>query len=353
MVRMLGLIAAMLAVLAGGSRAALAQDATPAAGMAENAIFADTMGLPELRVTLSDTGFEGLPTETAAGTYVVTLTNNSAADLGAITFIQLPEGRTVDDLTALTAPPEGAVDGTPPAGMDMGTPMAGMTMGTPATGAEDAGPPPGEDPLAWIYETYISGGPGALAGQTIQAIIDLLAGNYAAFNEDFEAPLAVPVTVTGDATASPMAGSPIPGLTADVTVTEVKTADGYAFEIEGTFAPGGQVVEIYNDADQPHFMEFALSPGPVTVDELLMLFTMDPSTGATPPPGMINPEEIRTAAFAATQSPDARVYLATNLQPGTYILACFIPDPTKEGIPHAFEGMLEVVQVGDAGTPAP
>jgi hypothetical protein len=48
-----------------------AQDATPTA-----ATFADTMGLPELRVQITDTAYEGLPAETAAGRYLLTLEVN-------------------------------------------------------------------------------------------------------------------------------------------------------------------------------------------------------------------------------------------------------------------------------------
>ena len=42
-----------------------------------------------------------------------------------------------------------------------------------------------------------------------------------------------------------------------------------------------------------------------------------------------------------------------DLQPGFYILLCFVGDPEMDGLPHAFGGMIEVVPVGvDAGTPA-
>jgi len=38
---------------------------------------------------------------------------------------------------------------------------------------------------------------------------------------------------------------------------------------------------------------------------------------------------------------------------GYLVLQCFVPDPTQGGIPHAFEGMVEIVPVGVNGaTPA-
>src|SRR5215203_1840161 len=52
---------------------ATAQEATPAAG--KDRLLADTMGLPELAITATADGYEGVPSETAAGRYVVTLTS--------------------------------------------------------------------------------------------------------------------------------------------------------------------------------------------------------------------------------------------------------------------------------------
>ena len=79
-----------------------AQDATPT-----SATFADTMGLPELTGAVTDTAFEGLPAETPAGRYLLTL-EISAADGGSLNFMQLPEGMSFDDFMALLAGPPAA-----------------------------------------------------------------------------------------------------------------------------------------------------------------------------------------------------------------------------------------------------
>src|SRR5918993_5308513 len=79
-----------------------AQGATPTA-----ATFADTMGLPELRVQITDTAYEGLPAETAAGRYLLTL-EVSAAEGGGLNFMRLPEGMSFDDFMALLAGPPAA-----------------------------------------------------------------------------------------------------------------------------------------------------------------------------------------------------------------------------------------------------
>ena len=45
------------------------------------------------------------------------------------------------------------------------------------------------------------------------------------------------------------------------------------------------------------------------------------------------------------QSADSTQYIASNLQAGYYALLCFVPDPNAGGIPHAFEGMIEIFEV--------
>ena len=88
MVRRRSLLATVMAValLGTGLVGVAAQEATPAA-----ATFADTMGLPELRVRITDTAYEGLPAETPAGRYLLTLEVEAAEGAG-LNFMQLPEG---------------------------------------------------------------------------------------------------------------------------------------------------------------------------------------------------------------------------------------------------------------------
>ena len=33
------------------------------------------------------------------------------------------------------------------------------------------------------------------------------------------------------------------------------------------------------------------------------------------------------------------------------MIACFVPDPTKGSVPHAFEGMVDIIVIGEVGTP--
>jgi len=155
---MLSLIDDALLAL-GGIGAVAAQDATPST---------DSAGASDLSLTLTDAGVEGLPAETTAGWHTVSFTNSTTPsgdpfeDAWGIDFIQLPEGMTIDDVNAaisamMSEGGGGEGEGDSTEGMDMASPesMEGMDMGSPEAGAAP------ENPFAFLYNTYLAGGPGA------------------------------------------------------------------------------------------------------------------------------------------------------------------------------------------------
>jgi hypothetical protein len=317
---------ALMAVLAAvamsfaGTAGIAAQDATPPA-----MTFADTMGLPELQINVTDTAFEGVPTETAAGRYVVTL-NISASDGGGAGFLQLPEGMTFDDFMAI-------MGGPPP------SPEAGMAnMGTPAIeGSPPVGGGPEGAPPEWIYTTKIAGGTGGGPGQTLQVIVDLTPGNWIVWGDDPEAAQPpVPLTVTGETPATP---GPEPTAAATATLFE------YGFKVDGTLATGPQTLKVTNVGAQPHFLILLKSPVEVTKEQVGEIVALD-MTGGTPAPdaGLPNPEEFVDAAYVATLSTGSTAWIPVNLEPGYYVLLCFFPD-IASGMPHAAEGMYDVIEV--------
>jgi len=325
--RRLSVLLSLLAALLLGLPGALAQ-ADP---------FADA-GLPELAITLTDEGPQGVPAETAAGRYLVSFTNDVSdtgdpfTDAWSVEFVRLPAGMTVDDLAALFA---------------AGAEGEGGGEGTPVTEAGEAvaeASPAGEDPFAFIYEGHLAGGPGALRGETAQGVVDLPPGDYAVATFGIGMPVAM--TVTGEAAASPAAGD----IAASATITETGTSGSFDFAAEG-LAPGPGVLAIANDSDQPHFVFALRSEDPITEDAVMALLMEDEGdeggAGASPvasPAG--GPEGISPAFITGTQSPDTTQYLAVDLEPGYYILLCFVGDPSQGGIPHAFEGMIAIVPVG-------
>jgi hypothetical protein len=324
--------------------AALAVIALAVGGMARVSVHAQdgplaSMGFPELAITLTDAGLEGVPAETAAGWYLVTFTNNITPtgdpfdDAWQVDFIQVPEGMTAEEIGAFfMAPPPGA-EGEGEASPES---MDGMDMASPAA----------EDPSAFLYETYMPGGPGALQGESGQGAVFLEPGDYAVLTTGLTD--AVPMTVTGEADMAAAA------ITAGSTITEVGTSGSFDFEATLTEGPG--VIEIYNDADQPHFIFAVHSDVPMTEDEVMALLSEEESAeGATPEAGAAAAEEppISPGFITGLQSPETTQYVSVDLQPGYYILLCFVGDPEMDGLPHAFTGMIEVVPVGvDAGTPA-
>jgi hypothetical protein len=317
-------VLASTALMFAGLCGVAAQDATPT-----SSTFADTMGLPELTVQVTDTAFEGLPAETPAGRYLLTL-DISAADGGSLNFMQLPEGMSLDDFTAMLAGPPAA------------SPKA--MMGTP--GAEDiAGEMEEDRPPEWYYQTAMAGGTGGGPAQTAQAIVDLIPGEWIAWAGYPDAPQApVGLTVTGEAGATPTAGAEP---NADVTVTMFE----YDFAVEGTLSPGSHVLKVTNVGAQPHEMFMASAPEPVTEEQIAQILDLE-MQGATPAPesGVPNPETFLPVASMTPLSMGKTGWVPVTLEPGTYILVCFVPD-IESGMPHAFEGMYEVFTVGDEGTP--
>ena len=324
---MLATAVAVVAMLLVMPASVAAQEGTPSP-----ATFADTMGLPELRVRVTDTAYEGLPAETPAGRYLLTL-EIEATEGGGLGFMQLPEGMSVDDFMALLGGPPAASPEAP-----MGTPVA--EVGPPAEGEGPEGPP------EWYYQTTMAGGTGGFAGQTVQAIVELTPGEWIAWADDPVAPQSpVALTVTGEAGATPAAAG---GPAADVTVTMFE----YDFTLEGALAPGSRVIEVTNVGAQPHHMFMARTPGPITEKQVQQILELE-AQGATPAPeaGLPDPDEFIPVAYMAPLSRGATAWIPVNLEPGYYVMVCFVPD-LASGMPHAFEGMYEVITVGvDEATP--
>lgn len=307
------------AARAGGLRV-LAQDATPAAGGALSAL-----GLPELNITVTDTAYEGLASEVTAGTYLVHVTNSGSTP-GFVAFMQLPEGMTSSDLLAMLG--GGAAEGA-----------------TPVEGEEEGGAPPD-----WFYTTYIPGGAGVDPGGTATFVFTLQPGNYVVWGEDPTASQApVDLTVSGSA-ATPLAEAS-GTLQADVTIEEVGTDSGFAFTVQGDFGTGSAVVEVVNNSDQPHFVSFDRVPDGTTLDQVEAL--LQSFMTGTPTAGGLTEADVQTVYFVGTQSANTTQWHEVSLDPGTYVITCWIPDMARGGMPHALEGMYELITVGGGamGTP--
>ncbi|MDQ3780759.1 MAG: hypothetical protein M3354_09480 [Chloroflexota bacterium] len=312
----------ILALAAGQATAAATQDATTTPDL----LFADSLGLPELNVTATDETYEGLPAETAAGRYLLSLENAATKEAG-IGLMQLPEGVTADDFTAMLAGP--------PPSAEMASPAAEMTE-EEQTGEGEDGPP------EWFFTTKQAGGIYSdNNGQTVQAIVDLTPGEWIVWGGDPEAPQPpVGLTVTGEMPAD------LPEPEAGVTLTLFE----YGFTIDGTLTAGPQTIKVANVGAQPHHVFATRAPEGVTLTKEMVgqILELD-MQGATPAAdsGLPSPDTFIDSFYMTTLSTGSTAWLAVDLAPGSYVLFCFVPD-IASGMPHAYEGMYEIVTVGDA-----
>lgn len=317
--RILAIAAAAIALM--GAIPALAQDATPAADAGESLLAG--LGLPELIITATDEGFELDQSEVEAGRYLVTLNSERTSPEPTLAWlVQLPEGRTADDLSFADE-------------LAGGTPMPNMEMGPTPEQLQE---------FLWFFETYIAGGPSTVNDVSDQVVLNLPAGTYGVGDEDpFSTFAAATLTVTGDPAAEITGPEPEAG----VTITEVGEGGvGYSFEVTGELAAGPQIVEVLNASDQPHFLEASQYPEEITIDQVMGAFMFDPAMG-TPGPDMLDFEQFSFAGWAGTQSSGTTQWVVMDFAPGQTLVACYIPDPLAGGIPHAFEGMLQLFDVAE------
>lgn len=134
--------------------------------------------------------------------------------------------------------------------------------------------------------------------------------------------------------------------------TDVKTnavelrGDEYAFVMPETIAGGWTTVEFDNTGDEMH--EFALArlgAGKTIAD--VRRYLGDPKSQEQPPPAWV---QIRPGIPTLDAGEEAA--LTQELEPGRYVLLCFLDGP--DGRSHIEHGMLRSFEVeGDAGADAP
>lgn len=292
--------------------AVVAQDATPEA--AAN-LFAD-LGLPELTITATEAGLSVDRAEIPAGRYVVHLVDESGNPDLATGFARLDEGETLDDLSYANE----------------------VAAGTPVPMEE----PPVES-YSFLFDNYITGGPSATSPHVV---VDLPAGDYGVWPDDpfAETPVAA-LTVTGDPAAA--ISGPEPQAVATI-VEEGAGGQSFSFAVDGELSAGPQIVRIVNASDQPHFVIAFQYPEPVTAEQVMNSMMFDPSSGATPPADVLDFEQFSFGGYASVQSAGTTQWVIMDLVAGQAILVCFIPDPEAGGVPHAFEGMTQLVDVAGA-----
>ena len=281
-----------------------------------------SLGYPELAITVTTTGFEGVPESTAAGRYLLKLTSSLPAsdtsNSGAIGFmsgtsIGMSAADLMQFLGGIAGPPEG-------------TPAAGAS---PAAEEEQGQMLPLE-----VYQLHFAGGTYAPAGQTAQAVLDLVPGEYVVWGDDPSAPQKpTTMTVTGDFPQD------VKDPTADITATLID----FAITIEGSLTAGKHVIKVQHHGAQPHFLDIEKGPDNMTKDMVMASFFGEVN-GTPAAGGSIAESDMQPVFFSPTQSIGTVTWQEIELTAGTFLAACFFPT-AGTGMPHAMNGMLEVFKV--------
>jgi hypothetical protein len=99
--------------------------------------------------------------------------------------------------------------------------------------------------------------------------------------------------------------------------------------------PGTGIVAVKNSGSQDHEMAiYRLDAGKTLADAKSFLITRPGTAPPIPAPGAF-------VGGIAGVAPGATGYVDLNLRPATYVAVCFFPDPTKNGLPHIAEGMIQ------------
>jgi hypothetical protein len=325
-------VVALLLALCMSLPAVSAQEATPSGASP----FAD-LGLPTLDITVTGTGYEGIPESLEAGRYLVTVTasEDTGEFGGGVTFLQ-PAGMTGDEfitmLGELSGPPDESGVGAAAA-----TPIEGGAASPEADGGEAGGVPP------FLFESVMAGGAYAGTGESSQVILDLTPGEWVAWADD---PAAPQEPVVFEATGEMPADLVEPESQATLTMGE------YVIKVtEGELTAGAQVVRVDNIGAQPHFIGWVQGPDGLTEAQVQTVLDEEMQaemTGTPPAYSDLNPDEDFTeVTFTGTQSTGTSQWvLVDEVEAGTHLLICFFPD-MADGVPHAFHGMYTILEIAE------
>ncbi len=290
------------ASLATASRATVAAQVVPFAGL----------DLPGLDVTVSATGYEGIPEEIEAGRYLIRLTAGEDLEgLVSLAFAK-PDGLSGADFVAAAAgPPDDAGAGASP------------ELETESSGDEEIGGPPPE----FFFTSTYAGGTSVALGESTEMVLDLSPGEWLGWNDGDPDSKQEPVffTVTGEMPAD------LAEPDSDATITLAE----YNIEVtEGELTAGSQVVRITNVGAQPHFAVLLRGPENMTDADIEALFAF--AMTGTPPAVDFDPEtDLEFLGGTASQSRATDLWITMDLQPGpthssassrTWPTAC--PTPT-------------------------
>lgn len=267
------------------------------------------LAYPELVMTATDFAFE-ISGPVSAGPTLVTMVNDGAEPHHA-QLMQLNDGMTFDDV--------------------------GAALG-------------GQDPNAIFGIGRFVGGPSAAGpGSQSQVILDLQPGVYVALCF-IASPDGVPHLAKGMVQSFEVTASDAPAAAPEADATVVML--DFAFDMPDQVSAGPQIWEVVNEGPQPHEIGLLrLAPG-VTPDQALGMFGGSPASpaaghdehGAASPEAAGDPPPFTAVGGMQGMATGLRGWVILNLEPGTYVAVCFIPDPAT-GQTHVALGMAAAFTV--------
>ena len=244
---------------------------------------------PAVTITLTDDGIEA-PEELAAGFYTLEVVNESGIpdDMVDVAIDRLKEGATMDDAIAASEALLASFEGEG----DQVEAIRNLTQHLDTVGASSMP----------------------------ASIFALTPGQYLVSQRGPS--LHTTLTVTA---AETEVTPPEP----DLTVNMLE----FAFTIPDEVEPGEQLWEVQNVGEQVHHMILVKILEGRTFDDVMAF--MESEEGEPPF------EEI---GYTAVLSPNASNYVAYDLEPGSYVALCFLPD-YETGQPHVMLGMIDTFTV--------
>lgn len=267
---------------------------------------------PPVVFTATDFAYEG-PTSIPAGMTEIELVNRGASHHG-LTLVELHDGKTADDVLAVL---------------------------------EDLSALPD-----WI--TFAGGVGGIPPGARGRVVHDLTPGDYVAFSFESAEGSEVPDAARGMIQSFAVTE-------ADGTAAAVPEADAtltlhdFRFDLTGELERGWQTIEVRNEGTEAHeALLMKLSEGVAAEDVVGMITSFasggppegesvgdgegqgdDESAAGGPPEG----PPFASAGGLPPIDPGETAHLSLELEPGNYVLLCFIPSAASEGTMHMAMGM--------------
>ena len=284
----------LLATAAATGSMALASAANTGA-IAPPAIY-DLSDYPELHIVATDTALS-MPTEIAAGRYLVTNENQTTLGESAPNIILLPEGRETDELLRELNGPDVAANGFPD----------------------------------WFSTTSIIGVPVAPPGTTVRGVIDLPPGRYAVMGEEFQPHVTLVVLPETDEM-----------LPEPVARESVSIGDGAITGVPERTPAGSYLWRVTATGEAPHRFQIYRYAEPITLDGVLAGLTL--AEGEALPEGALDMSQVEQLGGMGLQSGGLTGWALLDLEPGTYIALCSMQDG-EESPMHGLLGEIAVFTV--------